>query len=321
MNFVLFLRLTFGLVLLLVLGIDSTPKDTCTRHGIFKLTDEFYVPEDVSIEVTLDFGDYFTFLDQIVDGGPLLIEKLKYYSDLKGITDDRSVRFIGDLIDKSVFAVQGALVNAHSVCTRNYGRLVNLDRPYYDDLLVEFMTKESIASIPLDVSASNKLDVISRNGAGIGAIPSTWNDTLSEDKIYYSFSENKVVPVTVGATTNITGTIFCMKNRNPFDIISDKDIPITRRWTFRVKKFIENLKQIIANIQVIKGSISRLPIFSKEKPKGDLIVSTPLRLIWLTEYVQVLTLKRKAFWTFDHSDMETLDDVIKFTDAYTDICR
>ena len=115
MNFVLFLRLTLGLVLSLTLGIDCTPKDTCTRHRIFKLTDEFYVPEDVSIEVTLDFGDYFTFLDQIVDRGPLLIEKLKHYSDLKSIMDDRSVRFMGDLIDKSVFAVQGALVNAHSV--------------------------------------------------------------------------------------------------------------------------------------------------------------------------------------------------------------
>jgi hypothetical protein len=88
---------------------DAVRKDTCTKHGILKLIDEFYVPEIVRTNVILDLTDYFYYLDTLSANSVYFIDKQINYTTLEKLMNnvmvDEKATVIASFDDKTVYKI------------------------------------------------------------------------------------------------------------------------------------------------------------------------------------------------------------------------
>ena len=260
MRFLQSLCLTLTLIGI-VSGRETDVRDLCTRHGIFKLTDEFYVPETIKTNVVIDLKDYFLYTDRIEKYSKDFLVRIREYLD---DPDSSPLTFVGEVDDKAIFKLADKIHLGHTACESKHGFLANLDKRGYSSVLINIANSSNSDYIPIDAFVNNNHMIISRGGRSLGAIIASAEETI-KSKFYIRLTkENQIGIASVVETSSDSAVILCMKNKNPFDQVSDKDKTLKSKWIRRSERFANNLETIVTNFKKIKEEIGRLSTSTRE---------------------------------------------------------
>jgi hypothetical protein len=304
-----------------VLAEQDFSQDLCNKHGIFKQTNKFRIPERQVLNLTIDIGDYMTVMNEFERLTPGYLDILKNFIALENMTRVNDLEFIDGMDHKVVTKITDYAHTAAIKCSDKGTSLIGLNTFYETSELKRILTKLDIEKVPVFLHRENRLTVVSNEGRAVSELASAWTEEDLGKKLYFDYS--KAGKIGLGKTTDNGGemnsdnvTILCVKTRTPFDIVNRMDEIRARIWTRKVRDYRTNLKLILDRHLKEKQALSTnkgISVVGKEAR-----LSVPLKLI---RVVEIMTRKvfDDPFWEMTKAEFDEMDELMKFVKDMIDM--
>lgn len=293
-------------------------KDFCTKHGIFKQTNKFYIGDRRVFDIKIVMDDYFYAMEEFERALPEYIRRLKGYTTLGGETNKYNNDILESMDHKTIFKTKGQAHNGSLICFAKGGDLIGLDSYYEKGVLDKTLMELGLTSIPVHLHPINKLELISANGKTAGKLG--WTETELAGPVYFELGLGSSLTVgkvdKVGETlSSKNSTILCTKTRNPFDITNKLDRIRARYLSNDLKDYILSLETILGNFKTEIQTIGNLTEI--EGTGREVKFKVPFELIRIIELTKRY-FKDDLFWEFNRIDFDEYRRIMEFAKEYKD---